>query len=60
MNPRPLAPLFSSPRQLLEKARRDLARLETGILKSDLEIATEAMRGKSSPGTRDGYAPADG
>ncbi len=60
MNPRPLAPLFSSPRQLFEKARRDLARLETGILKSDLEIAPEAMRGKSSPGTRDGYAPADG
>jgi hypothetical protein len=42
-NPRPLARLFSSPRQLLEKAERDLARIEDATWKSDLTAARDAM-----------------
>ena len=42
-NPRPLASLFSSPRQLLDKARRDLARLEAAIDERDETAVTDAM-----------------
>jgi hypothetical protein len=42
-NPRPLARLFSSPRELLAKATRDLDRLETAAWNSDLTGCRDAM-----------------
>jgi hypothetical protein len=43
MNPRPLGPLFSSPRQLLEKAHRDLERLERATSACDEVGCCDAM-----------------
>jgi hypothetical protein len=43
MNPRPLDPLVSSPRYLLEKARRDLDRLDNATIARDELAAFDAM-----------------
>jgi len=43
VNPRPLAPLFVSPRQLLDKARRDLERLENATFAGNEIACRDAM-----------------
>ncbi|HEV8363880.1 MAG TPA: hypothetical protein VGQ52_10210 [Gemmatimonadaceae bacterium] len=43
MKPRPLSRLFNSPRQLLDKARRDLVRLEKATFAQDENGRRDAM-----------------